>query len=209
MSIWRAAEAGDLAEVERLVGHDPGLLNATDGDGRTPVMWTPREGHVGVVRWLLDKGAAIDQRDVYGQTALWLACRSGHHPVVRLLLEGGGDPTIALNGGGNPLITASEQGHLKVVSVLLGHPSAKATINDRNDTGKTALWWACCYGRGGVATALLENGADPTIAENDGTTPVAVAMQECLHLRTDEGRRECVAALEVRCSHQRSFTSVC
>jgi hypothetical protein len=31
MTIWRATEAGDLAEVERLVGHDPGLLDAKDG----------------------------------------------------------------------------------------------------------------------------------------------------------------------------------
>jgi hypothetical protein len=28
VNIWDAAEAGDLAEVERLVGQDPGLLDA-------------------------------------------------------------------------------------------------------------------------------------------------------------------------------------
>jgi hypothetical protein len=38
--IWLAAKEGDLAEVERLVRQDPGLLDAKDGDYRwTPLMW--------------------------------------------------------------------------------------------------------------------------------------------------------------------------
>jgi hypothetical protein len=66
--IWDAAEAGDLAEVQRLVGQDPGLLDATMRDYR--LQDAPdarlRQGHVGVVRWLLDKGAAINERGYLG-----------------------------------------------------------------------------------------------------------------------------------------------
>jgi hypothetical protein len=37
VNIWRAAELRDLAEVERLVGQDPGLLDAKeDGLATTP-----------------------------------------------------------------------------------------------------------------------------------------------------------------------------
>jgi hypothetical protein len=49
--IWRAAEAGGLAEVERLVGEDPGLLDARDRFDMTPLMLASRGGQVGVVRW--------------------------------------------------------------------------------------------------------------------------------------------------------------
>jgi hypothetical protein len=46
--------------VERLVAGEPGLLDATGGGlGLTPLIWAAQEGHVGVVRLLLDKGAAI------------------------------------------------------------------------------------------------------------------------------------------------------
>jgi hypothetical protein len=86
------------------------------------------------------------------------------------------------------------------VRVLLGHPSAKANINRRDDVGKTALWEACRMGRGGVVRALLGSGADPTIASNDGTTPLAIAKQDPDDVDAGisaEGRRECVAALEV------------
>jgi ankyrin repeat protein len=57
-SIWGAARGGDLAEVERLVGQDPGLLDTPNAHSETPLMHASREGHVGVVRWLLDHGAA-------------------------------------------------------------------------------------------------------------------------------------------------------
>jgi hypothetical protein len=195
--IWRAASAGDLAEVERLVGHDPGLLDAKRG-GWTPLMYASEEGHVGVVRWLLDKGAAVNERHPRGWTALWLASY-GHLPVVNLLLERGGDPTTATDWGWTPLIAASDQGHLEVVRVLLGHPIAKATLNCRDRDGRTALWAACLYGHGGVARALLEGGADPTIPNKNGITPMAIAKQDVPHPRISaEGCRECVAALEVR-----------
>jgi uncharacterized protein len=135
--IWEAAEAGDLGEVERLVGQDPGLLDARGNRDMTPLMFASWEGHVGVVRWLVDKGVAVNQRDHSGRTALFYACMFRHAPVVRLLMTRGADPTIADNWGGSPLTTASKRCHLEVVPFLLGYSSVKATINHRDDEGKT------------------------------------------------------------------------
>jgi hypothetical protein len=200
--IWIAARAGDLAEVERLVGQDLGQLDAKDYRGSTPLMYASREGHVGVLRWLLDEGAAVNERNDWGRTALWLASSECHPTVVRLLLEKGADPTIAATDGSTPLLEASGRGHLEVARVLLGHRNANATINQRNCDGVTALWVACFWGRGVVARVLLENGADPTIGPNIYATPTAMARQEPEHGDISaEGRRECVAALEVRLIH--------
>jgi uncharacterized protein len=135
--IWEAAREGDVGEVERLVRHDPGLLNAEGFDRRTPLMLASWEGHVGVVRWLVDNGAAIHDRDAYGSTALRLACYHGRLDVTRLLFEKGADPTLGNTGGGTPLIAASSNGHLEVVRFLLGLPSAKASINRRDSLGRT------------------------------------------------------------------------
>jgi ankyrin repeat protein len=95
--IWEAARGGDVGEVERLVGHDPSLLDAGDEDeeGQTPLMGASQKGHVGVVEWLLNRGAAIDKQDDDGCTALFFASWWGRAPVVALLLERGADPTIA------------------------------------------------------------------------------------------------------------------
>jgi uncharacterized protein len=194
--IWRAARRGDLAEVERRAGQDPGLLNAKGADGWTPAMTASALGHVGVVRWLLDHGAAMDEKHEWRGTALCLACSYGRLPVVKLLLERGADPTIADRWGVTPLTAASSQGQLELVRLLLGNPSVKAVINQRAEGGATALWWACQNGRGGVVRALLQSGADPTIARFDGITPMAIAKED--RRFTSAGRRECVAALEVR-----------
>jgi uncharacterized protein len=53
---------GDLGEAERLLGQDPGLLDPKEGRDCTPSILASYEGHVEVVRWLVDKGAAIDER---------------------------------------------------------------------------------------------------------------------------------------------------
>jgi ankyrin repeat protein len=121
---------------------------------------------------------------------------------VRLLLERGADPTIGSFERKTPLVAASENGHVETVRLLLGHSSGKATIDHRSVRGETALWWACFAGRGEVVRVLLQSGADPTTAHKDGTTPVAIAKRRFHVCEGAAGRRQCVAALEVRaCFH--------
>jgi ankyrin repeat protein len=196
-SIWRAAGRGDLGEVERLVvGHDPSLLDAKDGTdlGRTPLTMASANGHMRVVLWLLDRGAAMHERDGLGCTALYRACLYGRAPVVALLLERGADPTIAMNCHTTPLMIGCGYGGTEVVRCLLAHPSAAATMNRTDNRGRTALRYACQSGRGEVVRLLLKHGADPTIADSDGTTPRAIATA----LRHARSQRECVTALKVR-----------
>jgi ankyrin repeat protein len=127
-----------------------------------------------------------------------LICASSddaHAPVVRLLLEGGADPSIASFGSWTPLMDAASEGRLEIVRSLL----VKATINRRYNHGETALSRACFMGYEGVVRALLEGGADPTIANNSGITPMAIAKRTRSRPYgvTAEARRECVAALQV------------
>jgi ankyrin repeat protein len=110
-------------------------------------MYASFKGHVGVVRWLLDKGAALNERNYRMCTALWFASCHDQAPVVRLLVGRGAGVTRADIGGVTPLMIASDRGHLEVVRFLLGHPRVHP---DRES--KTALWHACCKGRGAIAS---------------------------------------------------------
>jgi ankyrin repeat protein len=74
---WRAVVLRDVAEVERQLRQDPRLINAKGGGDITPLMWASGMGHERVVRWLLDNGAAINEREWQGATALWGASHHG------------------------------------------------------------------------------------------------------------------------------------
>jgi uncharacterized protein len=152
---WRAVDAGDVGEVERLVGQDPGLLEAKDGDGMTPLVCASRAGHMEVLRLLLNSGAAINEGNGKGDTALTFACRRDNIPLVKLLVDRGVDTTIS-GVFGTPLMTASSKGHSEVVRFLLGLPIVKTAIDQTNVVGATALWMACLCGRGACVTELLE-----------------------------------------------------
>jgi hypothetical protein len=197
VDIWRAAERGDLGEVERLVGQDPTLLHAISGfqfSSWTPLVCAFGSGHVEVVRWLLDKGAAITQTspNFWGQRTVFLASVDGRLPVVKWEMEG---RWLGRDWAWTPLMAASRGGHVEVVRVLLRHPDAQMIINHRDHEGQTALMVACIWGHGRVVRALLESGADPTIPNNRGSTPMAIAKIWSLG-----GRRDCVAELKVRLS---------
>jgi ankyrin repeat protein len=194
-NIWGAAEEGNLAEVQRMAGKEPGLLNATvriyqDHYVVTPLMLASRGGRVEVVSWLLSKGAPVNRASAGSRTPLWFASDGGHVPVVRLLLEKGGDPTLADEWGHVPLFRACVGGHLETVRCLLAHPSAAALVNNRDKLGRTALLMASEAGHVEVLKALLEKGADPKIATIYGVSPIGIA-----HVRK---RVPCESMLAVR-----------
>jgi hypothetical protein len=199
--VLKAAERGNVGEVERLVGQAPGLLDARGGgfDGKTPMMCAASQGHVGVLRWLLDRGAALNERDGTGHTACALpvlgraippwcgsSWRGGRTPPSP---TGGAAPPCGSHRGG-----ATSRSCACCSATRVGRrPSTAAIATARR------LWQACYQGRGEAARLLLERGADPTIADNDGITPMAIAKKPppLFHRATIEARRECVAALEV------------
>ena len=93
--LHRAAEDGDLQEIERLIlsGYD---VNLFDDMGHTPIHRAVVGGQCKAVEVLLRQGAHINANDdaTIGETPLALAVQSEHLGVVCLLLESGADPDI-------------------------------------------------------------------------------------------------------------------
>ena len=76
-------------------------------------------GKTADVRKALRKGADVNAKDEYQQTALILASSNGHADVAKLLLSKGADVNAKTGDGKTALLWASFKGHEAVVRVLL------------------------------------------------------------------------------------------
>ena len=150
---------GCFATARALVERGGASVHAAQSsNGFTALMGAAQEGHLDIVRWLLDQGAEANYATpATGQTALISACHQGHLEVARCLVESGGARVNAADpaSGNTALAAASRSGHLGAVTYLLGRGANGATA---------ALCGACYEGHLEVLRALLERGG----AEADG-----------------------------------------
>ena len=72
----------------------------SDYDGRTPLHIASCDGHLEVVRYLLDWGAPVHIRDRYGHSPLDDAIKFNHLEVIQLLRQAGAHLTIAVHTQG-------------------------------------------------------------------------------------------------------------
>ncbi|WP_312015680.1 ankyrin repeat domain-containing protein [Bradyrhizobium liaoningense] len=91
--------------VKRLLSRNIDI-NARYPNDLTLLMWAagpdekiPETEAVKVVRYLLDSGAHIDDRDARGRTALMIAAEGGRAEVAGLLLARGANPSLKDNAG--------------------------------------------------------------------------------------------------------------
>lgn len=132
-----------------------------------------REGKTEKVVALLDQGVPVNKTFMGWQwTALEFAAWKGHLETVKTLLARGADPNQPARSGG-PLDSAARGGRAEVVKVLL---AAGAKPDARDGFRATPLMTAAYYGEAAVCTLLLEAGADPRAVNDDGQTPMHMAI---------------------------------
>jgi ankyrin repeat protein len=184
-----AAGAGRLDDVRRLL-RDGADVDARGTGGRTAVTAAAANEHVEVVRALVDAGADVDLQADDRSNPLLLCGENGNVALLREVLRGDPDLGATNRYGGVALIPASDRGHVDMVRALLG---TEIDVDHVNRLGWTALLEAVILGDGGpahqeIVRMLLDGGADPSIADRDGVTPLAHARER--------GYREMAALLE-------------
>lgn len=128
------------------------------------------------VKFLVGKGADVNQADNQGWTPLLSAARQRHDDMIKLLIELGADVNLAKNDGTTPLIAAAYRDHVPSIKVLLEHG---ADIEKPGPEGFRPLPLAIGEDKYEVAKALIEAGAkvnEPSGAE--ALTPLMVAAAQ-------------------------------
>jgi tetratricopeptide (TPR) repeat protein len=94
-------------------------VNAKDINGVTALWQAAANGHLDIVKVLLESGANVNiQHKSLGVTALWMAAREGHTEIVKLLLAAGADVKAGAKDTYTPLEIAKEKGHTEIIKLL-------------------------------------------------------------------------------------------
>lgn len=88
--LMMAALKGQQELVSRLIARDADI----NKPGWTPLHYAATNGHVAVMKQLLDQHAFIDAQSPNGTTPLMMAAMYGSTAAVRLLVEEGADPLM-------------------------------------------------------------------------------------------------------------------
>jgi uncharacterized protein len=132
-------------------------------------------GQEEVVRELLKKEVDVNERSVYGWTAILAASAQGYPRIVRLLLDAGANPDIGNVHGITPLMYSAHYRNPKVCQILIEY-GAKPNFQDVY--GMTALMVATQVGHEGIVQRLLKAGADTTIRDRKGKTALDIAHEK-------------------------------
>jgi ankyrin repeat protein len=165
--LLEAARRGDQPTIERALALGA-PITAADDLGRTLVLLAVKDAHdLDLVRWLHARGAAVDEPDVEGRTALSFAAEDGALETVRYLVADGAAVDRADRARRPPLFHAALGDHADVVAFLLDRG---ADPNPRDKFGDTPLIAACAKGNVATAALLLARGADPSLRDQEGRT---------------------------------------
>ena len=175
-----AVRRGDRRTIERALELGATVQAKDDLARSTVLLATKDAGDLELVRWLLAKGAPVDEPDLGGRTALSFAAEAGRLDIVRELADAGAADDRRDKQQRAPLFHAVLGNHTDVVAFLL---ERGADVNARDQFGDTPLIVACAKGHAATAELLLEHGADSALKDQEGRTArerSAPGVEPCL-----------------------------
>lgn len=173
----KAVRKGEIDKIQQLIA-DGATVSHKDDDGITPLHYAVRTGHLHVIDELLRHGADIDAVDDWGHTPATLGSYLERNEIVKKLLKAGANPQATGDTGRNMLMYAASDGNIDLLKTLQEY---KLDINAKDKEGRTALFWAAQgrpQRRYNAIQWLLDQGADPLIADIRGRQPRHIAMDE-------------------------------
>lgn len=190
--LFLAAHEGDVVKIEQLVaaGAD---VHARDTRGRTPVHVAAFASEDDALRALAEAGADMNALENQAYDAVTIAAVADDPELMSLAIELGNDPGLVTSPYlGTALIAAAHLGHAEVVRRLI---DAGAPLDHINNLHWTAVMEAVVLGDGGpdhqaVLDALLSAGANRSLADRDGVTPLEHAEARGFAEMAERLRRE-------------------
>eukprot|EP00457_Paulinella_chromatophora_P000717 gb/GEZN01000717.1/.p1 GENE.gb/GEZN01000717.1/~~gb/GEZN01000717.1/.p1 ORF type:complete len:1135 (+),score=233.59 gb/GEZN01000717.1/:179-3583(+) len=204
-----ACGSGDLSAVEAYAQRGGNFDSVADSKGDTGLILAARAGTFPVVKFLLERGAAVNRTNDSGSSALLASAMRGHDSVVSALIERKayvhqrtekGDSALSLacwknntacammllTAGADPLQVDQFGDTMLLDAAKHGNQAIMSLLiskglplDHQNKEGKTALIRAAEFGKPEGIQLLLQQGADMELADSQGRTALFHAVIFC------------------------------
>lgn len=192
-----ATAANNLSLLHELLSQG-GDVNAKTTDGITPLMLACEKNHSDVTLLLLQRSAKVNEQSSKGLTAVHFCALSNSQTSLQHLMDYNADLCVPTQRGSTSLMLACAKGYPSIVTALLRHIAKQRLknecdkaagssgtqkvphnheINQGNENGETCLMLACERGSAEIVRILLDEGADPTLADIKGVTPLIITCK--------------------------------
>ncbi|MEN8133121.1 MAG: ankyrin repeat domain-containing protein [Pseudomonadota bacterium] len=172
--LYEAVNYHDTSAVSSLLakGANPNSVYRT---GYTPLMRAVEIKQAEIVRQLLGGGADPNHRDRDGRTIPELAIEAGSAEIAEALLEGGADFNVKDIYGNSMVLRTVESGSesMHEMVAVMGRHGVNMNLGTLSHT---PLYYAVEQNSTKLVRLLLEGGADPSLATENGRLPLVSAL---------------------------------
>ncbi|XP_073507998.1 ankyrin repeat domain-containing protein 26 isoform X3 [Phyllobates terribilis] len=168
--VHRAASSGDVAKIRQLLHKQD--VNQVDKENRTPLHLACANGHLDVVKLLVENKAKLNACDNDNRSPVMKAIQCQHEACATVLLEHRADPNVVDINENAALHLAALIPSMPIAVQLLEHG---ANINAINKDGCTPLILAITENHQEMVELLVKEGADLNLWDNNGRTPLMIA----------------------------------
>ena len=159
------AGTGDLAAVKLFLaaGMDVNARDRMGAKAYTALYEASFQGHLEVVKFLVEHGAKINAKTGHGNIALMAAASGGNLEIARYLAGKGAIIDARNRPGQTPMMSAAIGGHVGIIRFLV---AKGADVNAKGGYEQTPLIYAATTNSAESVRFLLEHGAKVNVRDS-------------------------------------------
>jgi len=179
--LHKALMVGDMAHINHLLDSNASVTRVNK-KLQTPLHLAVLHSSDNIVEKILACGADVNAKDKDGKTSIYLATEWGKEETVKVLVRSANSPKADVNipdkDGNCPLHAAVAINHQALTHFLLTEAGARPDV--RNNMGRSPLHVLGEKGGDGrVLDSLRSQNVDMNSKDNDGNTPLHLAVGFC------------------------------
>lgn len=183
-------------------------VNKRDETGNTPLIYACIKNSRDIVKLLLENGADSGLCNINSRAPLHFAAETGNKEIIALIVEAGADVNCSDKNGVTPLMLMAKFGKTDAALTYIKNQNVDISLKDNDNHaaidyatasglrelvkalsyesqeahtdayGNTPLHQACWNGQGEVVKVLLEKGAEVEKLNDDGESPLILAVEK-------------------------------